>query len=44
MTDEPDKVDLETPDLAAENRAAFEALFPGLLSDGVLDAAKLASC
>ncbi len=42
MTDESDKVDLETPDLAAENRAEFEALFPGLLDDGALDVAKLA--
>jgi adenine-specific DNA-methyltransferase len=41
MTDEPDKVDLETPGLAAENRAELSALFPGLLDDGVLDAAKL---
>lgn len=41
MTDEPDKVNLETPDLAAENRAEFEALFPGLLDDGVLDIARL---
>ena len=41
MTDEPDKVDLGTPNLAADNRAAFAALFPGLLEDGVLDAAKL---
>lgn len=41
MTDQPDKIDLETPDLAAENRAALSALFPGLLDDGVLDAAKL---
>lgn len=41
MTDEPEKVDLETPDLAAENRAALAALFPGILADGVLDAAKL---
>lgn len=41
MTDEPDKVDLETPDLAAESRAEFEALFPGLTDDGVLDVAKL---
>jgi len=35
------KVDLTTPDLAAENRAALLALFPGVLEDGVLDAAKL---
>lgn len=41
MTDEPDKVDLGTPDLAAENRDGFAALFPGVLVDGVLDAAKL---
>ncbi|MGY1592261.1 site-specific DNA-methyltransferase [Geodermatophilus sp. SYSU D00708] len=41
MTDEPEKVDLETPDLAAENRAALAALFPGVLADGLLDAAKL---
>jgi adenine-specific DNA-methyltransferase len=41
MTDEPDKVHLETPDLAAENRAALARLFPGVLADGVLDASKL---
>ncbi len=41
MTDEPDKVDLSTPDLAAENRDALAALFPGVLADGVLDSAKL---
>lgn len=41
MTDEPDKVDLQTPDLAEEHRAALARLFPGVLSDGVLDAAKL---
>lgn len=41
MAYEPNKVDLETPDLAAENRAALAALFPGLLNDGVLDAAQL---
>jgi len=41
MTDEPARVELETPDLAAENRSALTALFPGLLADGVLDAAKL---
>ena len=38
---EPEKVLLETPDLAAESRAEFAALFPGLLDDGVLDIAKL---
>lgn len=42
MTDEPDKVDLATPDLAAGHRAALARLFPGVLADGVLDAAKLA--
>ncbi len=41
MTDEPAKVDLETPDVAAENRAALARLFPGVLADGVLDATKL---
>lgn len=41
MTDEPERVDLETPDLAAEHGAEFEALFPGVLDDGVLDIAKL---
>jgi len=41
MTDAPDKVDLETPDLAAEARAALAALFPGVVADGVLDASKL---
>ena len=41
MTEEPEKVELETPDLAAENRAALAALFPGVLDDGVLDVAKL---
>lgn len=41
MTDEPGKVDLATPDLAAAKRAAFDDLFPGVLADGVLDAARL---
>jgi len=41
MTDGLDKVDLETPDLAAFKRAAFEGLFPGAIADGVLDAARL---
>ena len=41
MTDELDKVDLTTPDLGADNRAALAALFPGVLADGVLDASKL---
>jgi len=41
MTDEPDKVNLETPSLAAEYRAALANLFPGVLDDGVLDATRL---
>ena len=38
---ETEKVDLESQDLAAAKRAAFEELFPGVLSDGVLDATRL---
>lgn len=38
---EPEKVDLETPDVAAANRAAFEQQFPGVLADGVVDAERL---
>jgi len=41
MTAEPDKIDLSTPDLAAEKLAAFQGLFPGVVADGVLDAARL---
>lgn len=41
MTEEPVRVNLETPDLASKNRATLTALFPGVLDDGVLDAAKL---
>jgi adenine-specific DNA-methyltransferase len=41
MSEEPEKIDLETPDLAAQKRAAFEELFPGVLADGVLDATRL---
>jgi adenine-specific DNA-methyltransferase len=41
MSAEPERVDLETPDLAAEKRAAFAELFPGVLADGVLDASRL---
>jgi adenine-specific DNA-methyltransferase len=41
MPGQPDKVALESPDIAAENRAEFEALFPGLLADGVLDTTSL---
>lgn len=41
MTEQPDRVDLSTPDLAAANRDALAALFPGVLADGVLDATRL---
>ena len=40
-TDEPEKVGLSTPDLAAEKLAAFEDLFPGVVADGVLDVGRL---
>lgn len=38
---EPEKVDLETLDVTAANRAAFEQQFPGVLADGVIDAERL---
>ena len=41
MNEEPERVNLETPDLAAEKRVAFEDLFPGVLADGALDATRL---
>src|SRR6478672_4481201 len=41
MSDEPLKVELATPDLAAANRRAFAELFPGVLDDGVLDVGRL---
>jgi adenine-specific DNA-methyltransferase len=41
MTAEPDMVDLSTPELAGEKLAALEELFPGVVADGVLDAARL---
>jgi adenine-specific DNA-methyltransferase len=41
MSNEPGKVDLETPDLAQEKRAIVEALLPGVLVDGVVDATRL---
>lgn len=41
MTDQPQKVDLSTPDIAATNRDSLEALFPGVIADGVLDATRL---
>lgn len=42
MAEAPDKVDLETLDLAAENRAVVEALLPGVIQDGALDPERLA--
>jgi len=42
MTDELAKVDLDSPDLAADNRAVIEALLPGVIQDGALDPARLA--
>lgn len=42
MSDEPGKVDLESPDLATENRAVIEALLPGVIQDGALDPKRLA--
>lgn len=41
MINEPDKVELESEDIAAARRAEFEQLFPGVLADGVLDAGRL---
>lgn len=41
MSDEPSKVELATPDLAAAHRRAFAELFPGALHDGVVDVARL---
>jgi len=41
MTDEPEKIDLASPDLAAEARTRLETLFPGVIADGVLDATRL---
>jgi adenine-specific DNA-methyltransferase len=41
MTDEPERIDPDSTDPAAERRAAFEELFPGILADGVLDATRL---
>ena len=41
MTDEPERVETTTPDLAAEKLAALKELFPGAVSDGVLDAARI---
>src|SRR4051794_18641779 len=41
MADEPEKVDLESTDLTDERRAIVEALLPGVLADGVVDATRL---
>lgn len=40
-TDEPLRVDAETPDLAAEKLAQLQELFPGAIADGVVDAARI---
>ncbi len=42
MKDEPGRVDIATPDIAASNRDALSDLFPGVLADGVFDASRLA--
>lgn len=39
--EQAEKVDLVTPDLAAEKRAVLAELFPGAVTDGVLDAVKI---
>ncbi|WP_088284645.1 site-specific DNA-methyltransferase [Kineosporia sp. A_224] len=41
MSDEVAKIELDSPDLAAEKLAAFQDLFPGVIADGVLDAGRL---
>ena len=41
MAEELERVNLSTPDFAGENREVLAALFPGVLADGVLDAARL---
>lgn len=41
MLDEPEAVDLSTPDIAAANRRALKALLPGVIADGVLHATSL---
>jgi len=41
MMDQPERVDLSTPDIAAGNREAFENLFPGIIADDVVDVTRL---
>jgi adenine-specific DNA-methyltransferase len=41
MEEQPERGDLSTPDIAADNRAALTALFPAVLADGALDATRL---
>ena len=41
MMDEPEGVDLSTPDIATANREVLDALLPGVIADGVLDATSL---
>ena len=41
MADQPERVDLTTQDVGRANREVLEVLFPGVIADGVLDAARL---
>ncbi len=41
MTQEPGSVHLDSLDVAAENRQALAAIFPGVFADGVLDVQQL---
>lgn len=41
MSEEPERVELETPNLAARRLERFDELFPGVVADGVLDANRL---
>lgn len=42
MADKPAEVEVESPDLISEYRSAFQRIFPGVMADGVIDAARLA--
>jgi adenine-specific DNA-methyltransferase len=41
VADLVERIDLRTPDLAAEKLAALQELFPGVVADGVVDAGRL---
>lgn len=41
MVDQSERVNLESPDLAEQRRAALKELFPGAIADGVLDASRI---